>query len=306
MSAKAEPIAGQSVLVTGAARGIGAETARQLARRGARVTLAGLEPELLEQVAAECGPEAQWVEVDITDREALDRAVAAAVERFGGLDMLVANAGVGAGGTVRTMPDEAWERVVEINLLGTYRTVRAALPHLIDRAGHLIVVASVSAIVPDSPAMSAYAASKAGVEAFARSLRLEVAHLGVTVGIAYLSWVDTDMVRGGEATRPAFKHVRAALKGPLAKTQPLSKAVAAIVEGAERRSRTIALPGWVTALSALRGVLGPAAAHENLKTAAQLVQATEAESAQLGDAAYRPGGAGGEAAVRRAREPASR
>src|SRR5918911_4970396 len=175
------PIAGKTVFITGAARGIGAESARRLARKGARVALVGLEPEELARTATDCGPDAAWFQADITDRVAIEAAVAGTVERFGGIDILVANAGTAAYGTVRTIDPDAFERTIEINLLGSWRTVRAALPHLIDRRGYALIVASVAAVA-HAPAMSAYSASKAGVEAFADCLRQEVRHLGVDVG----------------------------------------------------------------------------------------------------------------------------
>src|SRR4051812_4003881 len=116
---------GKTVLITGAARGIGAESARQLAARGARIALVGLEPEELAKVAQQCGPEAAAFEADVTDVDALERAVEGAVERFGGIDVVMANAGVGPAGMVRLMDPEAFERTIEVNLLGVWRTVRA-------------------------------------------------------------------------------------------------------------------------------------------------------------------------------------
>jgi NAD(P)-dependent dehydrogenase (short-subunit alcohol dehydrogenase family) len=291
-------VAGKTVLITGAARGIGAETARRLAERGARVSLVGLEPDLLQEVAASCGEDAAWFEADVTDREAMDRAVAGTVERFGGIDVAIANAGIGAGGTVRTMPDEAWERVIQINLIGTYRTIRACLPRLIDRQGHMLVMASVAALVPDSPGMSAYSASKAGAEALAGSLRVEVGHLGVTVGVAYFPWVDTDMVRGADNESPAFRELRKSLKGPIAKTQPLPVAVAAIVKGVERRAERVAAPGWVRGLIPMRGVVSRMAVRDARKSAPDIVRAGEAASEAVGSSAYAPAGAGGKAAER--------
>jgi short-subunit dehydrogenase len=113
---------------------------------------------------------------------------------------VVANAGVAAGGTLLLADPASYDRVVEVNLLGSIRTVRAFLPALVASRGYVLQVASLAAMVP-APPMSAYCASKSGVEAFAHALRGEVAHHGVEVGIACLSRTHTDMVRGAD-TRP--------------------------------------------------------------------------------------------------------
>src|SRR4051794_18871037 len=131
------PLTGRVALVTGAARGIGAGSARALAQRGARVSLVGLEPGELARRAEEIGGDAAWFEADVTDRSALDAAVAGTVERFGGIDIVVANAGVTPIGTVATLPPDAFERTIEVNLLGVYRTVHATLPHLLARRGYI-------------------------------------------------------------------------------------------------------------------------------------------------------------------------
>lgn len=172
-----------NVLITGAARGIGAATARDLAARGARLALVGLEPGLLATLAAELGPWHVWAEADVTDSAALHCAVAKAVAALGGLDVVVAGAGIASFGTVRTIDPDAFARTVEVNLTGVFRTAAATLPHLVDSAGYLLVVSSLAALFPTA-GFSAYGASKAGVEAFADSLRIEVAPLGVSVGCA--------------------------------------------------------------------------------------------------------------------------
>ena len=294
------PISGQVVFVTGAARGIGAAAARQLAARGAKLALVGLEPDELAQVAADCGPEAAWFEADVTDASALAAAVQGAVERFGGIDVVIANAGIATGGSVRMIDPEAWERVVEVNLLGSWRTIRAALPHVIERRGYVLQISSVAAVA-HAPMMSAYSASKAGVEAFADSLRTEVAHLGVDVGVGYFSWIDTDMVRGADA-RAGMGGMRAKLSGPIGKTYPLADVAAAVTEGIERRARWITVPGWVRALLLLRGPLAWVIDRNGRGQAAEMEARLAAEIERSGAAeATAPVGAGG-AADRAARE----
>ena len=242
-------VRGKTVLITGAARGIGAETARRLAARDAQLSLVGLEPDLLESVAAECG-DAAWFEADVTDREALGAAVDGTLARFGGIDVVMANAGIAGVGTVRRMDPDAWERVIEVNLLGVYRTIRACLPHVIDRRGYVLPVASIAAAV-HTPGMSSYAAAKAGVEALGDSLRGEVRHLGVDVGVAYYSWIDTDMVRGGNS-HPAGRFMRAKLRGPAARTYTVEEAGEATAAGIEARARRIVVPRGFRALLVAR------------------------------------------------------
>ncbi len=243
-------VAGQVVVVTGAARGIGAATARALHARGARVALVGLEPERLDALAEELGADAAAFEADVTDRAALEAAVRGTVERFGGIDVVIANAGIAPVGTLATLDEDAWERTVEVNLLGVYRTIRAALPFVVERRGYVLAIGSLAAAI-HLPAMSAYAASKAGVEALANALRLELAPRGVAVGCASFSFVDTDMVRAAQA-HPAAANGR--LPGGVS---PVSDAVDAIVAAVERRARRACAPRWVGPALWARGVLNP-------------------------------------------------
>src|SRR5688572_443470 len=124
---------GKTVFITGAARGIGADAARRLAAAGANVALVGLEPEELQRVAADCGGRGLAIEADVSDRDALDAAVAQTIERFGGIDAVFANAGIGVGAMLDTVDEQAFERVIEVNLLGTWRTIRACLPQILER-----------------------------------------------------------------------------------------------------------------------------------------------------------------------------
>jgi NAD(P)-dependent dehydrogenase (short-subunit alcohol dehydrogenase family) len=183
---------GRTVLISGPARGIGAETARQLARKGARLALVGLEPELLQGRVQELGPDrTACFEADVRDFVALQAAVRGAVERFGGIDVVVANAGIAPVGTVAEIDPADFERTLQVNLLGVWRTVRAALPHVIERRGYVLSVASLAAMV-HLPLMAPYATAKAGVHAFSDALRMEMKPLGVDVGRrTSASWTPT-------------------------------------------------------------------------------------------------------------------
>ncbi|MBX5443123.1 MAG: SDR family NAD(P)-dependent oxidoreductase [Solirubrobacteraceae bacterium] len=265
------PVTGRVVLVTGAARGIGAATARELHARGARLSLVGLEPERLAALAEELGRDAAWFEADVTDPQALRAAVDGTVERFGGIDVVLANAGVAPVGTVTTLDDAAWERTIEVNLLGVYRTIRATLPHVIERRGYVLPIASLAAAL-HAPLMSSYAASKAGVEALANALRAELAPKGVAVGCAYFSYIDTDMVREAHA-HPATQ--KAGLFGGVA---PLSAAVAALADAIERRARRACAPRWVGPVLWARGVVNPlvgivAARRGDVRRAVEIAEA---------------------------------
>ena len=292
---------GKTVLITGAARGLGAETARRVAARGANVALVGLEPEELERVAVQCGANAAWFECDVTDVDALEAAVAGTVERFGGIDVVMANAGIAPMGMVRSTDPMAFERTIEINLLGAWRTVRACLPHVIERRGYVYITASMAAVA-HAPGMAAYAASKAGVEAFGDSLRGELKHLGVDVGVGYFGFIDTDMVRGADA-HPALGDLRETMTGPLGKTYPLSKAGKAIADGIEQRKRRVVVPSWARALMVLRGLMQPVLDRQARDAAAEADAVFMRDVEERGAAtASTPVGPGGLAALREAPE----
>jgi NAD(P)-dependent dehydrogenase (short-subunit alcohol dehydrogenase family) len=290
-------VRGKTVFVTGAARGLGAETARRVAARGANVALAGLEPEELQRVTAQCGRKAAWFDCDVTDSEALRTAVSATVERFGGIDVCMANAGISTGGMVRSTDPDAFERTIEINLLGAWRTVRACLPHVIEREGYVLVIASVAAAL-HLPGMAAYCASKAGAEAFANSLRTEVKPFGVDVGVGYFLYIDTDMVRGA-AAHPLGK-LRTEAPWPFGKTYPLSDAGQALADGIERRRRWVVVPGWAKALLVLRTAVAPFLEWGAAGHAAEADALFQADVEERGvKAASRPLGAGGAAVAAR-------
>ena len=248
-------IAGRTALITGAARGIGAATARRLHERGANVVLVGLEPELLGALADELGERALPYEADVTDMGALERGVAAAVERFGGLDVAVANAGIANGGTIMSAPVEAVERTFDVNLMGVWRTNRAVLPELVKRRGYLLNVASLAA-ASHGPLLGPYSAAKAGVEALSDSLRGEMLPSGVAVGCAYFGFIDTDLVRAGRASASS-RAMEGELPEYLRRPIPVTAAAEAIERGIRRRAPRVWAPWFVGPLLALRGVLQP-------------------------------------------------
>ena len=244
-------LAGKRVLITGGARGIGALIARRLHERDATVALLGLEPERLAETAAGCG-DAPWFECDVADREQVDEAVAAAVERLGGLDVAIANAGIGAQMTLIDGDAEIWDKTLAVNLAGTFNLVRAAGPHVAHPGGYFLLTASLAAAV-HLPLMSAYCASKAAVESLGDSLRIELRPSGAKVGVAYYAELATDMTTRGFATRAAE---RMPLGGhghlPVAPVEP---AIDALERGIERRSRHIVSPRWVGALLPIRAIV---------------------------------------------------
>lgn len=239
------------VLITGAARGIGAETARVLAGRGAKVALVGLEAERLEALAAELGPGHAWFEADVTDQQALDRAVAGTVAALGGIDVVVANAGIANNGTVAVNPADALVRTIDVNVSGVIRTVSATLPHVTERKGYVLIVSSAAALA-SFPGLAAYSASKIAVEHFGSALRMELAHKGVAVGVAHPCWIDTDLVRDQQADLQSFNTMLKHLPWPYNVISQMDVCVEALVDGIERRQRKIHVPAVLAVFEAFR------------------------------------------------------
>jgi NAD(P)-dependent dehydrogenase (short-subunit alcohol dehydrogenase family) len=257
----ASPLAGKAILVTGAARGIGEHVARLAAARGARVAAVGLEPDLLQALAADLGEQHYWHEADVTDQAALQAAVCGAVDALGGLDAVVANAGVANRGTVAVSPVEAMTRTIEVNLGGVVRTVSATLPHLLASRGYYLLVSSTAAFTA-LPGMAAYCAAKAGVEQFGNALRLETAHRGVQVGTAHPAWVETDLVRDVRDDLASFQAALRKLPWPLRSSMSGRACAEALVRGVERRKRRIYVPRSVAVVQALRTLtLSPVSDH---------------------------------------------
>lgn len=248
---------GKVALVTGAARGIGLGTAKALTARGARVVVLDLDQDAADRAAAELGGEAFGLAADVTDSGALQRAVATIVERFGHLDVVVANAGIAnTGATLRAMSGEAFDRVLDVNGYGVVRTVQAALPEIVRNRGHVVVIASVYAFM-NGVGVTPYAMSKAAVEQLGRALRVELAPFGASATVAYFGFIDTEMVHKGIDEDPLADQLWKLVPRPLQKRLPPAKAGEAIAVGIERRSPKVIQPRRWTVLSVLRGVLNP-------------------------------------------------
>ena len=248
---------GKVALVTGAARGIGFETARQMHQRGASVAIVDLDADEAREAAERIGARAIGIAGDVTDAGAMRSAVAETVERFGGLDVAMANAGIApqSMATIRSVPAEEWERVIEVNLLGVWHTVRAALPQVSERRGHIVVVASVAAFA-NGMLGSSYMTSKAGVEQMGRALRTELTPFGASASVAYFGWVDTRMVQETFEKPGSGLLEEIAPKFMMKRITP-PEAGAAVVRGIEERAPRIFAPKWWRYLSALRGLMNP-------------------------------------------------
>jgi NAD(P)-dependent dehydrogenase (short-subunit alcohol dehydrogenase family) len=189
-------VAGKTVLITGGGRGIGFGLANALAARGAQLALVDIDAGSATAAAERIGPgRAIGLAADVCDSAAIEAAVAQTTERFGGVDVVVANAGIApAPAPVRAMPPTEFERVIEVNLLGVYRTVYAGLEQVIARRGQAVVVSSVYAFM-NGMLLSPYAVAKAGVEQLGRALRAELTPHGASATVAYFGFVDTRMVQ---------------------------------------------------------------------------------------------------------------
>ena len=291
----ARPVA----VVTGAARGIGLETARRLSATH-RVALLDLDAAGVERAAAGLG-DAVWAGCDITEPASIGAAIEEVVAECGGLDVCISNAGIAASGALRHLDPDVLAAQLNVNLTGNWRFIHACLPHVIARRGYVLGVASLAAIVAPL-GIGAYGASKAGLEQLLNVLRIEVRHLGVDVGVAYFSWIDTDMVRGAERSHPGFAAMREGLRGPAGRTLPVGDAADAIVRGVQRRSRRVVAPGFVGALYRLRGLVPELIDREALKSAPDVDRMTAEMVAERGafGAGLRPGEQASEAAARSA------
>jgi NAD(P)-dependent dehydrogenase (short-subunit alcohol dehydrogenase family) len=259
----------QVVLITGAGSGIGAATALELQRRGALPVLMDIDAAGLAAVAAQLGGDPVCVVGDVSDPAHCQAAADAALARHGRIDTVWANAGIATFGPLAHTDPGAFERCLRVNVLGTFHTVRAALPAVMQRRGYVAVTASVASFA-HAPLMSAYAGSKAAVEALCNAWRVELAHHGVGVGTIHAHWVNTPLVSEG-GLHPAFVRLRDTMPAPLRRALPVADAARLIADGLERRDRRIWVPGWVRWMHRLRTLLHTQPAErETLRAAPEL------------------------------------
>jgi NAD(P)-dependent dehydrogenase (short-subunit alcohol dehydrogenase family) len=248
---------GKTAVVTGGARGIGLATSQALTRRGATVVIVDLDLAAAEAASSRLGGQSMGLAADVTDRGAMQRVVATVADRYGGLDVIIANAGVASRpATVRAMNGEAFDRVLTVDLNGVYNTVIAALPQIAERRGHIVVVSSVYAFMNGLGA-APYAMAKAGVEQLGRALRVELVPHGASASVAYFGFIDTEMVRQMIDRDPFSDRMLKNLPKVLQKRLVPEQAGEAIARGIEKRAAQIIAPKRWAVYSALRGVINP-------------------------------------------------
>lgn len=230
-------------LITGAAQGIGAETARTMAQEGARLILVDVDAVALNALEAELGGERAVAQAaDVRELGSIQQAVDAGVARFGRLDLVLANAGAVTHGSIMAGDPEVFQWTIDTNIVGIFHTVRAAMPALIESQGYVLIVSSLAAYVA-TPGAAAYDTSQAGVERFASVLRTEVAHLGVDVGSAHMSWLETPSVRHTRSEPRSHQRLANHRQLPQPRESSAHTCATAFTQGFYQRRRHVDVPG---------------------------------------------------------------
>jgi NAD(P)-dependent dehydrogenase (short-subunit alcohol dehydrogenase family) len=249
---------GKVVLITGGTGGIGSTTARELLRRGAKVAIVDIDPETPQIAERMSSHSAMGAVADVRVRSELDLAVGNVVDRFGRVDVAIANAGIlSRAATLRTMPRSSIESLLAVNVCGVVNTVQAAMDQVIAHRGQFVLISSVFAFLNGMGTIP-YAMSKAAVEQLGRGLRVELAAHGVSTTIAYFSLIETNMIKRGVDDDPVVDELLATLPRALLKRLQPDTAATAIADGLAHRSPRIMEPSRWKPLSALRGLVAPA------------------------------------------------
>jgi NAD(P)-dependent dehydrogenase (short-subunit alcohol dehydrogenase family) len=258
MTRQSYDLRGKVVLITGGTGGIGSATARELIRRGAKVALVDVDPETPQIAARMSSDSAMGSIADVCVRDALDLAVADVVDRFGRVDVAIANAGIlSRAATLRTTPTSSIDSLLAVNLCGVINTVQAATDQVIAHRGQFVLISSVFAFLNGMGTIP-YAMSKAAVEQLGRGLRVELAAHGVSTTIAYFSLIETNMIKQGVDDDPVVDKLLATLPRAFLKRLQPDAAATAIANGLAHRSPRIMEPSRWKPISALRGLVAPA------------------------------------------------
>jgi NAD(P)-dependent dehydrogenase (short-subunit alcohol dehydrogenase family) len=249
---------GKVVLITGGTGGIGSATARELIGRGAKVAIVDVDPQTPQIAARMSSHSAIGVIADVRSRDALDVAVTEVVDRFGRIDVAIANAGVlSRAATLRNTPISSIESVLAVNVSGVVNTVQSAMEEVIAHRGHFVLISSVFAFLNGMGTIP-YAMSKAAVEQLGRGLRVELAAHGVSTTVAYFSLIETNMVKHGVDEDPVVEEILASLPRPLLKRLQPAAAATALADAIAHRSPRVMVPSRWKPISALRGLINPA------------------------------------------------
>lgn len=242
---------GRVVVITGATGGLGQAASRALLAGRAKVALLDVDRAAVEGLAAELGDPGRvkgWV-ADVRSMESLHLACEDVAAHFGGIDVVIAGAGVSIAGSLGKLDSEDFTRVIDINLNGVWRTFKAAAPHVERTGGYLLAISSMAAFI-HSPMHSQYTASKAGAWALCNSLRLELKQTGVQVGSLHPTFFKTPLM-DVELDGPLSKYVWNRHRG-VWKFVPLDMVVTALIDCIERRRETVTVPesNWILANAA--------------------------------------------------------
>ena len=250
-------LTGRTVAITGSTGGLGSALAGALRARGANLALLDLDANLTHDQAHALGPDtvAQGWPADVRDLGSLEAALTGAAEHFGRLDVVVAGAGIDTIAPMATLDPAAFERVIDINLTGVWRTFRAALPHVRAHRGYLLAISSMAAFV-HSPLNGPYVASKAGVWALCDATRLELRHYGVGVGSVHPTFFKTPMMDDVH-NDPAGNTLWGGNKSGLWKMMPLQTVVDSVVTGIEKRSSLIVPTSSNALVARIPGLVRP-------------------------------------------------
>ncbi|OZE22921.1 oxidoreductase [Rhodococcus sp. 05-2254-6] len=253
------PLKDKVVFLTGSGQGVGAATARELNRRGARVAVVDIDLVNARRVAGELpAGRAIAINADVTNPISVQEAVAETTSMLGPIDVAIANAGVlGRPGRLQSLASADFEKVMSVNVVGAVNTAAATLDSIIARRGQIVVVSSVFAVINGAAALP-YAMSKAAVEKLGQGLAVELAAQGASAMTVYFSLVDTPMIRDGvDASPEVTRLLEESSPAPLLVRISPEAAAKAVVDGLQRRAHTVIAPKRWRAVFAARGVVGP-------------------------------------------------